>query len=126
MSSPRRPVNGRVVILVMVMAVLAVTLAIPVREWLAQRAAISALQSDVAQSKARVADLERQAADWEDPAFVAAQARSRLHFIFPGETGYVVLGADDRPMTANGQQTAAAEPWYQLLWDSTRQADVGP
>ena len=39
-----------------------------------------------------VAGLEQELADWEDPAFVIAQARSRLHFVFPGEVGYVATG----------------------------------
>lgn len=121
----RRPVTGRAAIFVVVLAVLALTLAIPVREWLSQRAQIAALEADVASSQARVADLEKQAADWQDPAFVIAQARSRLHFVFPGEVGYVVLGTDDRPMTPATQAPVPAAPWYTRLWESTRQADAG-
>ena len=30
---------------------------------------------------------------WNDPAYVEAQARERLHFVMPGETAYVVLDA---------------------------------
>ena len=105
------------------LAALAVTLAIPVRAWLSQRAEIAALESDVAAAKLRVADLQQQVEDWNDPAFVIAQARSRLHFVFPGEVGYVVLGSDDRPVTTESKPEGPTDPWYSLLWESTRQAD---
>ena len=116
--------TGRAAILILVVAALVVTLAIPVRAWLAQRAEIAALESDVAQARDRVASLQAELEDWEDPAFVVAQARSRLHFVFPGEVGYVVLGEDDRPVPADPEAPAAQEPWYSRLWESTRQADL--
>ena len=123
MSQPRPALTGRAVLLLVVVAALALTLAIPVRAWLSQRAEISALEADVAAAKVRVADLEQQVDDWNDPAFVIAQARSRLHFVFPGEVGYVVLGSDDRPVSPDPSPEGVNDPWYSLLWESTRQAD---
>lgn len=116
--------TGRVVALIVVLAALAVTLAIPVRAWLTQRAEISALEADVAAAQIRVADLQQELEDWNDPAFVIAQARSRLHFVFPGEVGYVVLGSDDRPVTPDTTAAQRPVPWYEQLWESTRQADL--
>lgn len=121
--SRQRSLTGRAVLLIVVGAVLAVTLAIPVRAWLSQRAEIAALQSDVAAAQSRVDALTLQRDDWNDPAFVIAQARSRLHFVFPGEVGYVVLGEDDRPVTAPVSAEVPTDPWFALLWESTRQAD---
>ena len=123
MSRHRPALTGRAVLLLVVLAALALTLAIPVRAWLSQRADIAALEADVAAAQVRVADLQQQVDDWNDPAFVIAQARSRLHFVFPGEVGYVVLGSDDRPVAADPTPEGASDPWYSLLWDSTRQAD---
>ena len=111
--------TGRAVALIVVLAALAVTLAIPVRAWLSQRAEIAALEADVAAAQTRVADLEKELEDWNDPAFVIAQARSRLHFVFPGEVGYVVLGSDDRPVTTEPSAQERALPWYSQLWEST-------
>lgn len=116
--------TGRVVALIVVLAALAVTLAIPVRAWLTQRAEIAALEADVAAAETRVAELQKELEDWNDPAFVIAQARSRLHFVFPGEVGYVVLGSDDRPVTADPTDQQRPVPWYEQLWESTRQADL--
>ena len=115
--------TGRAVALIVVLAALAVTLAIPVRAWLSQRAEIAALEADVAAAQTRVADLEQELEDWNDPAFVIAQARSRLHFVFPGEVGYVVLGSDDRPVATELPAEEQPVPWYEQLWESTRQAD---
>ncbi len=123
MSRHRHALTGRAVLLLVVLAALAVTLAIPVRAWLSQRAEIAALEADVAAAKVRVADLQQQVEDWNDPAFVIAQARSRLHFVFPGEVGYVVLGSDDRPVTTESTSEGPTDPWYTMLWESTRQAD---
>jgi cell division protein FtsB len=122
--SGRRPtLTGRAAILVLVLAALVVTLAIPLRAWMSQQAEIAALEADVAQSRERVESLRAELKDWEDPAFVIAQARSRLHFVFPGEVGYVVLGEDDRPIVPEEERAADQAPWYSRLWDSTLQAD---
>jgi cell division protein FtsB len=122
--SGRRPtLTGRAAILVLVLAALVVTLAIPLRAWMSQQAEIAALEADVAQSRERVESLRAELKDWEDPAFVIAQARSRLHFVFPGEVGYVVLGEDDRPIVPDEERAADQAPWYSRLWDSTLQAD---
>ena len=123
MSGPRPALTGRAAILILVLAALVVTLAIPLRAWLAQQSEIAALETDVAEARERVDDLQAELQDWEDPAFVIAQARSRLHFVFPGEVGYVVLGEDDRPVVPEADDNADQAPWYSRLWESTRQAD---
>lgn len=114
----RRFATGRAVTLVVVLVALGLTLALPVREWVVQRAAIADLEAQVAASQQRVADLQVAQQRWQDPAFVAAQARERLHFVRPGEIGYVVLGADDKPLVAGGAVPAAEDPWWSTLWES--------
>ncbi len=123
MSGPRPALTGRAAILILVLAALVVTLAIPLRAWLSQQAEIAALEAEVTQSRERVEELRAELKDWEDPAFVIAQARSRLHFVFPGEVGYVVLGEDDRPIVPEAEREEEQAPWYSRLWESTRQAD---
>lgn len=127
MSRPfQRTRAGRAAIVIVVLAALGLTLAIPLREWLAQRAEIAALSDEVEAAQKRVDALEGEAADWEDPAYVVAQARARLHFVFPGEIGYVVLGADDRPIDPVPQEAGPPVAWYSVLWASTREADAAP
>jgi len=114
--------TGRALVLALVAATLLVSMAVPVRAWLAQRAQVADLRTQVAEASDRVAALEIERDRWQDPAFVAAQARERLHFVLPGEVGYVAIGTG----TAAEEQAARedpAAPWYAALWDGLQQAD---
>ena len=73
--------------------------------------------------------LENQLRQLQDPAYVKAQARTRLHFVLPGETAYVVLTPSSAPLppgkaaltgaTASGPEA----PWYSQVWGSVKAAD---
>ena len=82
-----------------------------------------------AQQGARVAALQHQLDQLADPAYVKAQARTRLHFVLPGETAYVVLApsAPPRPVGAAARGSATAigteTPWYSQVWGSVKAAD---
>jgi cell division protein FtsB len=56
-----------------------------------QRDQISALERSVADQKRHVSSLKGQVARWDDPAYIEAQARNRLLFVFPGEYSYLVI-----------------------------------
>jgi len=134
MTSPRRPsapprrtsLTGRAAVLALVFCLLAISLAYPLREYLAQRGDIGSLEAKVAAQEERVAELERTRKRWNDPAFVKAQARERLHFVMPGETQYVVLEPDEAPAPApdTGRSSAPApeRPWFSDLWRSVEAA----
>ncbi len=115
--------TGRLAGLLVVLALVVVTLAIPVRAWFAQRAQIAALEAQVQATQARVDDLKVQAERWQDPAFIASEARKRLHFVVPGEVGYVVLGEDGKPIPTEPTQAAEPLPWYSKLWNGLQEAD---
>ena len=118
----RASFTSRAVILALISAALIFTLAVPVRAWFAQRAQIASLRSDVDAAQARVGQLQIEKQRWSDPAFVAAEARRRLHFVLPGEVGYVTLGtgADAAAETAD---EVGQDPWYTELWGALQQAD---
>jgi len=61
---------------------------------LEQRRDIAAMEAQVAAQQANVEALQADQARWDDPAYIEAQARDRLFFVYPGETSFVVL--DDR------------------------------
>jgi hypothetical protein len=105
--------------------VLAFTLAVPVKSWLAQRAEIAGLEADVAATQQRVADLTIQQQRWQDPAFIAAEARRRLQFVLPGEIGYTTLGADGRPAAESLAEAAAHRTWVDKMWSTLQEADDG-
>ena len=108
--------------LAIVALTLMVTLAVPVRSWFAQRAQIASLRADVEAAQARVSELQIEKQRWADPAFVAAEARRRLHFVLPGEVGYVTLGSGEAAAQA-AAGGGSAGPWYSDLWGALQQAD---
>ena len=130
-SRPARPskkgssLTGRAFILGLVVVTLFLALAVPVRAWFAQRAEIASLRSGVESARERVAALEDEKQRWEDPSFVAAEARRRLHFVLPGEIGFVALGLES--VTGESEQVQeSTRPWYDTLWRSTLRADNKP
>lgn len=126
MSNAGLPSRGsftrRAVVLALISAALMFTLAVPVRAWFAQRAQIADLRAEVDAAQARVSDLQVAKQRWADPAFVAAEARRRLHFVLPGEVGYVTLGSATEAEAA-AAAGASQEPWYTELWGALEQAD---
>ena len=122
----RSNLTGRAAVLALVVCLLAISLAYPLREYLAQRGDIAGYQDKVAEQQARVAELRRQHARWSDQAYVEAQARERLHYVMPGETSYVVLEADDTPAPDGAVEPATAaaarSPWFTDLWRSVEVA----
>src|SRR3954452_22533032 len=109
MGNSRSPagLTTRAAILGLVVCALVVSAALPLREFLSQRADIRHLQQSQAAARARVAALEEQEARLADPAYVAALARDRLHFVRPGETAYVVIAPSAAPATPTEARRAA-------------------
>jgi cell division protein FtsB len=122
----RSSLTGRAAVLALVVCLLAISLAYPLREYLSQRGDIRQYRATVAEQEQRVAELRRQHDRWRDPAYVEAQARERLHYVMPGETSYVVLEADDTPapdgVVAATKAEATRSPWFTDLWSSVETA----
>src|ERR1700709_368495 len=74
------------VLIVMFIVVLAPSLRILIE----QRQQIAALQSQVADAKKAVSQLDAQQARWSDPNYIESLARERLDYVFPGEYSYLV------------------------------------
>jgi hypothetical protein len=97
----------------------------------AQQQQIAALKQHVADQRATVADLEQQRAAWNDPAYIKAQARSRLKFVMPGERAYNVIDAPKKPVEKASPVKAATgtvrgdRPWFGDLWRSVQIAGAG-
>ncbi|GAB3772342.1 cell division protein FtsB [Nocardioides ginsengisegetis] len=130
----RRPrLTGRAAILVLVLAVLTVSYASSMRAYVQQRSHIQDLKAQIAQRESSIDALEREKRRWHDPAYVQAQARERFGYLMPGETSYVVLGADGKPLES---QTSLTDPatvdrkaptaWWTQEWNSVTLAGVPP
>ena len=129
-SVPRRAparllLTGRPALLALALGIVVLTLFLPLRQWFAQRAELAALAAQTASLQANLTALQQAQQRWADPAYVAAQARARLHFVMPGEIGYVVLGLPGVTPTVTGQSAASPTgPWYERLWASVKAADA--
>jgi cell division protein FtsB len=126
-TTPRRTsLTGRAAILALVVCMLAISLAYPLREYLSQRGEIGDYRAQVLAQQQRVTALQKANARWKDPAYVKEQARERLHFVMPGETSYIVLGPHDSSDPNARQdpqlQTDDRRPWFTDLWHSVEVA----
>lgn len=124
----KRGLSNRALIVGIVLFVLAITLAPPIQHYFTQRAQINSLKTQIADNQAMLDKAAAELAQWDDPEFVASQARARLHFVFPGERQYIVVGDDE--ITQEGQQTKISSqlpigiPWYSRLISSITSTNV--
>ncbi|MEU3572790.1 septum formation initiator family protein [Kitasatospora sp. NPDC036755] len=131
--------TSRATVLVLVLCSLVAILAYPTRQFISQRAEISAQRAKADHARQQVEQLRREKARWQDPEYVKAQARARLHYAVPGETPYIAVdpggqasaqpsssaaGAAPAPNGAAAGQVTAAKPWYASIWDSVDAADT--
>lgn len=112
-------VSTRWLILATTVFFVAVTLAPPLQRYFAQRAQIDALSEQVQQSNAQLKDAQKQLNDLNDPTYIASQARSRLHYIFPGERQYIVIGLTKEkskkslPAASITSEIPTNQPWFE-------------
>lgn len=121
----RTRLTGRAALLALVVCTLVVALAYPMRQYVAQRTEIAEQRRVAEQARQEVQRLREEAARWSDPAYVEQQARLRLFFVRPGETGYVFPegrdGSEDAGRAKNREVSGRA--WYDNLWDEVDAAD---
>lgn len=138
------PLTTRAAILVLVVVTVAVSLALPLREYVTQRSQIAAVEAQQAAATSRVAALEQAQRQLADPAYVAAEARRRLHMARPGDITYLVLppggpasadagvrspssagagSAGPVPPAAPPASAAPQSPWWAQVWGGVAAAD---
>ena len=117
--------TGRAALLAVVICAIALSLAYPVREYIAQRQQIDQLlaqqQTMAAQVKALQAEKSKLSQTW----YIEQEARDQLHMCFPQEQCYEVVSGQPAKASVSKPQ-AVADPWYAKLWDSVQKADESP
>lgn len=106
----------RAVILALVVCALALTVVVPLRNYVAQRQELAAVSEQKRALADAVEELTRDRARLTDPAETVAQARSRLGYVSPGEVPYVV----QLPQAADtGTDVGLSDgvAWYRRLWN---------
>ncbi|MEV8636012.1 septum formation initiator family protein [Streptosporangium sp. NPDC051023] len=123
----KRPqLTGRAAVLAVVVCAIAMSLAYPIREYVAQRRYIAQLEQQKARELAEIKEQEDRYRQHLDPGYIKRQGRERLFYCDPGHKCFVVMR--DRPTQSKGaapEKKAAKPPWYQTLWESVEAADTG-
>jgi cell division protein FtsB len=124
----KRGLSNRAVIVGIGLFELAVTLAPPIKHYFTQKAQINSLRTQLADNQAMLDKAAAELAQWNDPEYVASQARARLHFVFPGERQYIVVGNDaienTNEQTKVSEQLPVGLPWYSRLISSITSTNV--
>ncbi|RPE43314.1 cell division protein FtsB [Streptomyces sp. Ag109_O5-1] len=119
----RSRLTGRAALLAIVLCTMIVALAYPMRQYVSQRAEISDLERRQQQAQQRVEQLRDLKARWQDDSYAEQQIRQRLHYVMPGETGYIVI-TPGTAKQAHAYLGAADRPWYANVWDGVDKSDA--
>ena len=121
-ASSRPHFTGRAAILAVVLCAIALSLAYPIREYVAQRRQIDQMQAQRQQLALHLKQLRQEQKRLHDPSYIEREARDRLHMCFPNQKCYVII--EPAPKNAGGAAGRAdGEPWYARLWKSVQQAN---
>jgi hypothetical protein len=116
--------------LAVVLLILTISYATSLRIYFAQAHEIASTKAEIAERQQRIHELQGDLARWGDDAYVRTQARERLGWVVPGETGYTVVGADGKPLGGGAKISAETamdesehDSWWSKLWGSVEAAD---
>jgi hypothetical protein len=105
--------------------IFALVLAPPIQNYFNQRAQINALEAQVDSDRAVLEAARLELMRWQDPEYVKAQARERLHFVMPSERQYIVTGTTTGEPEVVANKVAAqledGSPWYTRMIASITQ-----
>jgi len=120
-------------VLVLVLSVLTISYASSLKAYFQQHSQIQQLRSQIASSESDIHRLEAEKARWNDPAYVREQARARFGYLMPGQTSYVVIGEDGKPLAAQAtlsdprtDTSATPTAWWTAEWRSVELAGNPP
>jgi cell division protein FtsB len=125
-------ITRRAFVLILVVMVLALSYANTLRIYIGQQHDLAVVEEQIRERSARIAELEDELARWNDPEYVKTQARSRLGWVMPGETGFHVVGEDGKPVAggvvieseAQSPEGEYGPAWWSQLWGSMETADA--
>jgi cell division protein FtsB len=116
-------------VLVLVLAVLAVSYASSMRAYLEQKEHLETLREQIAESRDNIAAMKREKRRWRDPAYQEAQAAERLGMVKPGEIAFQVIDEDGDPLDHDDsladptQIDVENEPaWWETAWQTMEAA----
>jgi cell division protein FtsB len=109
-------------VLAVVICAIALSLAYPVREYVAQRRQIDELVAEQQMMLAQVKSSEAQRSKLTNPSYIEQIAGENLHMCFPGAQCYVIEDGQSAISLPRPRRPEPA-PWYARLWQSVEQAN---
>lgn len=106
----------RAAVLALVVCALALSVAVPLRNYLGQRQELSRLQAEQRRLALQVRQLDAERMRLRDPDEIAREARSRLGYVRPGEIPFVVQLPNDPTTARRVVDLAEGRPWFDTLW----------
>jgi len=94
--------SGFTFVMLFVLVLAIVVLAPSLRTLVEQQNQIAELRQAVEDRKSQVNELEGDIARWDDPAYIEAQARDRLVYVYPGDYTYLVIDDGQTITTDDG------------------------
>src|SRR5215471_8105105 len=114
-AAPRTTrLTSRAAVLAVVICAIALSLAYPVREYVAQRRQIDQLVAQRQTMLTQVKNLEAEQARLSDRSYIEQLARQELDMCFPGTQCYVVEGSQPL-LNGTRPQPSGPAPWYAKL-----------
>ena len=114
--------TSRAAVLAVVICAIALSLAYPVREYIAQARQIDGLLAPRRVMLSQLRALQTEQQRLRNPGYVEQLAMDRLHFCLTGQTCYVIIGTGQQRGAGQTPLVAGAS-WYGRLWHSVQQAD---
>ncbi|AOW94287.1 septum formation initiator family protein [Rhodococcus sp. WMMA185] len=120
--------TSQALILVVVILLLALTLAVPLRTYLTQRGEADRLAAERVQLEEDLKNLRILEERYSDPAYIAAEARGRLRWVYPGATPFQVQlpGDYQEPQKPEEEDPEMSGPWYSDLWNTISEPPEAP
>ncbi|MBA2322592.1 MAG: septum formation initiator family protein, partial [Pseudonocardiales bacterium] len=106
----------RAAVLALVVCALALSVAVPLRNFLGQRQELSRLQAEQRRLTVQVEALNQERDRLRDPEAMAREARSRLGYVRPGEIPFVVQLPNDPTTARRVVDLTEGQPWFETLW----------
>lgn len=94
-------ISGFTVTVLLLIVGALIVLAPSLRVLVEQQNEIAALERRVAEQQAVVDELQTDIDRWQDPAYIEAQARDRLLYVYPGDITYLIV---DDGLTIEGDE----------------------
>lgn len=114
----RLQISGFTVAIFVLLVTALIVLAPSLRLLVEQQNEIAALEREVAEQQAAVEGLQTEIDRWSDPAYIEAQARDRLLYVYPGDISYLVI--DDGETLSLGGATPVSDEIQETRIDWSR------